>query len=81
MHEVGGGLKNWEELSPGLPKCKLGLLTTHMNFVSLNKTHAVILFDPAREIFQMCIKTIKNFLFPYSLIAYTMVCGGFVENC
>jgi hypothetical protein len=56
MHEVGGRLKNWEELSPGLPKCKLGVLTTHMNFGSLNKTHAVIVFDPAREIFQMCIQ-------------------------
>jgi len=62
MHEVGGGLKNWEELwswedlSPGLPKCKLGVQTTHMNFGSLNKTHAIIVFDPAREIFQMCIK-------------------------
>lgn len=48
MHEVGGGLKNWEELSLGLPKCKLGVLTMHINFSSLNKTHAVIVFDPEK---------------------------------
>jgi hypothetical protein len=48
MHEVGGGLKNWEELSPGLPQCKLGVLTSHVNFGSLNKNHAVIMFDPEK---------------------------------
>ena len=54
MHEVEGGLKNWEklgsweELSPGLPKCKLRVRTMHINFGSLNKTHTVIVFDPEK---------------------------------
>jgi len=70
MDEVGGGLKNWEELSPGLPKCKLGVLTTHMNFGSLNKTHVVIVFLIQPEKYLRCAYkkvNIFHFLTAYSL--------------
>jgi hypothetical protein len=79
MDEVGGGLKKWEELSPGLPKCKLGVPTTHMNFGSLNKTHVVIVFlIQPEKYFRCAYKKVNIFNF---LTAYTMVCGSFVDNC